>query len=417
MKPISTSLSPNIEKDDIWLAFKMLFQFWKWKKGEAVMVLEEKFRKYLGIKYAFAFNSGRSALMAILDSLEIRKGDEILIQAFTCNAAVNSILAAGVKPVFVDIDQTINMDPEDLKKKITPRAKAVMVQHTFGWPARIDRVKEIAQKHNLYLIEDCAHSLGAEYKGGKVGTFGEMAFFSFGRDKVISSVFGGIAAVNDEQIAEKIKNFQKKISYPSSFWIFQQLLHPVLVNYFVLPAYGISSWLGTAVLGALHKFFILSKAVYKEEKRGEIACYFPKKMPNVLALLALNQFGKLERFNKHRQAIADLYQKNLEGKFQMPLARRKDVALPIFMKFPVLVEEETDAILKKARKKKIYLNDGWRKTPIVPPDVDIKKTRYQWGSCPKAERMARKIINLPTHINISFRKAEKIIKFLSQNFN
>ena len=237
IKPIFISLSPNTEKDDVRLALKLLFCLNFWKKGKEIKKLEEKFRNYLGIKYTFSFNSGRSSLMAILEALEVEEGDEVLLQGFTCNSAVIPILERKAKPVFVDIDDTLNLDPEDLEKKITSRSKAIMIQHTFGWPAEIEEILEIARRHNLFLIEDCAHSLGAKYKGKFCGTFGDATFFSLGRDKIISSVFGGMAVTNNDNLAEKIERFRRRIDYPSGFWIFQQLLHPILVNYLVLPAY------------------------------------------------------------------------------------------------------------------------------------------------------------------------------------
>ncbi len=186
LKPISISLSPNTEKDDIRLAFLLKFQPWKWKEGKEVVDLEDEFKKYLGVNHAISFNSGRSSLMAILDSLGLEKGSEILLQAFTCNAVPNPIIWAGLKPVYVDVnEQTFNIDPEDLRKKITLRQaqgghpRAVIVQHTFGLPAYMDEIIRICQENNLILIEDCAHSLGAEYRGKKVGTIGRISFFSF----------------------------------------------------------------------------------------------------------------------------------------------------------------------------------------------------------------------------------------------
>ena len=416
LKPIFTSLSPNIENDDIELAFRLVFSPWKWKKGEAVKKLENEFKRYLKSNYVFAFNSGRSALMAVLYSLGISKGDEVLLQAFTCNAAVNPILAIKANPVFVDIDKTININTDDLKKKITSRTKAIIVQHTFGYPAEMEKILKIAKENNLFLIEDCAHSLGAEYHNKKIGTFGDAAFFSFGRDKVISSVFGGMAVSNNKKIGKALEEFQKKLDFPSEMWIFQQILHPLLVNYFILPAYGFHYNLGRIILGIFHKLSILSKAVYKKEKLGKIPKYFPKKMPNALAVLALNQFGKLERFNKHRREIAGFYKENLKEKFEMPFLdfeTNKEI-LPVFMRFPILANENTDRILIEARRRKIYLNDGWRKSPIVPENTDLTRMKYQLGSCPRAEEIVERVINLPTHINISKKQAQKIIRFLKK---
>jgi len=414
-KPISISLSPNTEKDDVLLALKLIFRPRRWKRGEAVLELEEEFKKYLGVNYAISFNSGRSALMAILNSLGLNKNDGVLLQAFTCNAAVNPILNRGAKPVFVDIDDALNLDPIDLKKKITSESKAVMIQHTFGWPAQIEEILEIIKKNNLFLIEDCAHSLGTKYKGKFCGTFGDTAFFSFGRDKIISSIFGGMAVTNDDKIAEKIKEFQKKIDYPFNFWIFQQLLHPILVNYLILPAYGLNQYLGRIIFGFLHKFSVLSKGVYKKEKVGEIPKYFPKRLPSALADLVFNQFKKIERFNAHRREIANFYEKELKNtNFILPLMKPQEDIIPTFMRYPILTNFDTDEILKIARKRKIYLDDGWRKSPVVPPDTDISKMQYLFGSCPRAEKIAKRILNLPTHINISQSEAKKIVDFLKQ---
>ena len=476
---ISISLSPNTEKDDIQLAWKLKFQPWQWKKGKAIKELEEEFKKYLGVKYAVSFNSGRSALMAILNALDIKKDNEILLQAFTCNAAVNPILNRQAKPVFTDIDDTLNMDTESLEKKITPKSKAVMIQHTFGWPAQIAEISKICRRgdetkasslcttslegvrkskssfgfagarvNHLYLIEDCAHSLGAKYKDKFCGTFGDAAFFSFGRDKIISSVFGGIAVTNNEKIGEGLKSFRDKLDYPSNSWILQQLLHPILISRLILPAFGLNQYMGRIFLGFSHKLSILSKSVYKKEKKGEIPKYFPKRFPNALAVLALNQFKKLEKFNEHRRQIAEFYEEELKDtNFILPLSKPEGDRTPVFMRFPVLIEKEfderssslalrsaratkefdersssspfavaraTDEILFVARKRKIYLGDGWRKSPVIPLDTDLEKMKYKSGSCPRAEKIAKEILNLPTHINISKKQAKKITDFLKQ---
>ena len=420
-RPISIFLSPNTEKDDVQLASKLLFKPWLWKKGKEILKFEEKFKKYLGARYAFSFNSGRSSLIAILEAMDIKKGDEVLLQGFTCNAAVNPILAKEAKPIFVDVDETINMNPEDLKTKITKNSKIVMIQHTFGWPAKIEEIKKITQESGLYLIEDCAHSLGAKYLPSQIskklgrakklcGTFSDAAFFSFGRDKIISCVYGGMAVTNNKKIGENLKEFQKKMNYPSNFWIVQQLLHPVLMNYLILPFYNFLK-LGRIFLALFLNLRLLSKSVVRIENRGELPSYFPQKLPNALTLLALNQFKKIERFNQHRQDIAKLYKENLEKRFILPFAREDKNREPIFMRYPLLVDD-SDKILTKFKRRGIYLDDAWRKSPIVPPATDLKKIGYIQGSCCEAEKIAKHILNLPTHINISPNQAQKIIKLL-----
>ena len=412
-KPISISLSPNTEKDDIVLAWKLKFQPWKWKKGEAIEKLEEEFKKYLGIKYAISFNSGRSAFLAILNSLNLEKGDEVLLQVFTCNAAVNPIIWAGLKPVYVDCDEkTFNIDIEDLKRTLRQaqgkKPKVLMIQHIFGLPADIDEISEICQKNNLILIEDCAHSLGAEYKGRKVGTFGKAAFFSFSRDKVISSVYGGMVVTNDDELAKKIKEYQGKIGYPSMFWIKQQLLHPILMNWLILSTYRI---LGKYLLILFQWLHILSKAVHWKEKRGKKPGYFPKALPNALAVLALNQFKKLEKFNTHRKEIARFYFEALKNSsFELPITLEdRDY---IFLRFTIK-HPKAHSIIKKAWQKNLLIGD-WYTTPIAPHDTKLEKLQYQLGSCPKAEKLSKETFNLPTHINISQKEAKKIIDFLKE---
>ncbi|MBU4078407.1 aminotransferase class I/II-fold pyridoxal phosphate-dependent enzyme [Patescibacteria group bacterium] len=427
-KPIFISLSPNVEKDDISLSFKLLFNPFQWKKGKAIQLLEEKFKSF---GYTFSFNSGRTALLAILKSLGLEKNDEILIQAFTCNAAVNPIFWAGLKPVFVDIEkETLNINPSDLEKKISPKSKAIMVQHTFGKPAELDRILEICEKHNLILIEDCAHALGAEYNDknwhpapseeeagssisqprfarGRIGTFGKAAFFSLGRDKIISSVYGGMAVTQDKVLAEKIREFQKHLKFPNLFWIKKQLLHPILTKKLIMPLYGFFG-LGKYKLVALQRLGILSKAVHKMEKQGKMPKYLFKKMPNALALLGLHQFEKLEKFNKHRYEIAKIYKQ-----FERVAPVQEYIEKRVFMRYSVFVEN-SDEILEKFKKKGIYLDDGWRKSVVVPIGTNLEKMGYIKGSCPVAEEVADKILNLPTHINISKEQAEKIKNLLKR---
>ena len=408
-KLIFTSLSPNTEKDDVSLAGKLIFQPVKWKNGEAIKRLEKDFKDYLGCSNAISFNSGRSAFLAILKALEIKEGDEVLLQALTCNAAVNPILKIGALPIFVDIDDSFNIQIEDLKKKITSKSKVIVVQHTFGFPAQMKEILNIAEKKKLLIIEDVAHGLGAQYNGRLCGTLGDASFFSFGRDKIISSVFGGMAIAKNENVIEKIRDFQRGIKYPSHLWILQQLLHPILINELVFPIFWMNSLLGKLLLVLLQKAKLLSKAVYGKEKKGVLHEQFPKKFPNALAVLANNQLKKLDKFNKHRKEIVGVYKENLHG---FVFQKENDNSESVYMRFSVLVDFDTDEFLKKMKKHKIFLNDGWRGSAVVPINTDLNSVKYVKGSCPNAERIAKSIINLPTHINVSNEQAINIVKAL-----
>jgi dTDP-4-amino-4,6-dideoxygalactose transaminase len=407
-RPISISLSPNVQSDDVKLAFSLLFQRVRPSENSEGLTLQTEFAKYLGAKHAYAFNSGRSALMAILAAMELENGSEVLLQAFTCNAAVNPIRWAGLEPVFVDCDENYNLSAADLKKKITGKSKAVMVQHTFGLPAEIDAIQKVCAEHNLILIEDCAHSLGAEYHGRRIGTFGQAAFFSFGRDKIISCVYGGMAVTDDQNLAKKIAAFQEKAGNPSDWWTFQQLLHPVLMDKIILPSYSI---LGKHLLVLFQWFHVLSKAIHWKEKRGLAPDYFPKRLPDKLAVLALNQFKKLEKFNEHRRKIAELYYNKLKGG-DCVLPARPSGRKAVYLRFAIR-RDCAAKMIKKAWSKNLLLGD-WYRTPVDPFDTLPETMGYKKGSCPNAEAFAGKMINLPTHINIGESEARKILTFIKQ---
>lgn len=411
-KPISISLSPNTQIDDVLLALKLIFCPWSYKKGKAIEKLENEFKKYFNVKHAISFNSGRSSLFAILKSLELRLESEVMLQAFTCNAASNPIIWAGLEPKYVDCDKKdFNIDIKDLKLKMTPKSKAIIVQHTFGMPANMKEICDFAKENNLILIEDCAHSLGAEYDGKKIGTFSKAAFFSFSRDKIISSVYGGMVITNNDDLADKIMKFQKEIKFPSYFWIFQQLLHPVLMNLIILPIYSFIN-LGKIFLVFFQICHILSKAVHWKEKRGRMPSYFPKKMPDALAILAFRQFKKLEAFNNHRKMIVDFYYENIKNK-SYTLSERFPERKSVFLRF-TLMHPKAHQIIWQAWKDNNILIGDWYTTPIAPFDTRLEDVKYQKGSCPTAEALAKSTFNLPTHINISLNDAKKVVDFLEK---
>ena len=176
-------------------------------KGPENKAFEEEFAKYLSIKYAITTSSGTTALWLIYDALGIGKGDEIIAPSHTFIATVTPAIHLGARPIFADIDEeTYTLDPEDVRRKITKRTKAIVVVHLYGHPADIKPLKEIAEEHDIYLIEDCAQAHGAIYHNQKVGTFGDAAAFSFFPSKVMCVAGdGGMAVTNNDEVAEKIR--------------------------------------------------------------------------------------------------------------------------------------------------------------------------------------------------------------------
>jgi dTDP-4-amino-4,6-dideoxygalactose transaminase len=161
--------------------------------------VEQEVAAYCGVKYAVAVNSGTSALLTALSGLGVGPGDEVIVPGYTFVASISSVVYARAVPVLAEVDRTFNLDPADVRAKITPRTRAIMAVHMMGNPARIDELKAIADEHNLFLIEDCAQAFGARYKGRPVGSFGHAGAFSFNVYKTITSGDGGMVVTDDEE--------------------------------------------------------------------------------------------------------------------------------------------------------------------------------------------------------------------------
>ncbi len=408
-KTLFTALSPNAQKDDVALSFSLWFQPWKWRKGKSLPALQKFLADLIGVPYVFLFESGRTALYTLLKSLDLPQGAEVLLQAYTCVAVPEPVLWCGLKPVYVDCDEeTLTMSVSDLEKKITSRSKVLIIQHTLGNPANLDGLLAVARKHHLFVVEDCAHALGALYKGKPVGSFGDASFFSFGRDKVVSSVFGGALLVKALPLAQKLEKFVRAYKLPSRRWILQQLLHPVLMG-LVKATYDF--YVGKVLLKMFQALHFLSKAVYPEERFGKKPFFIGHSLPNGLAMLALHQLKKLRRFHHHRAMLAAAYDEFLKN---LPLRKVKieQDAEPVYLRY-TFKTARASALLQDARKEKMYLGD-WYTTAIAPADVDFDKIRYNPLSCPVAEKMAKETVNLPTHMQIDTIDQQRIVTFLKR---
>jgi len=172
--------APDIVEEDI-RAVAEVVRSGRLALGSKTEEFERLMADYIGVRHAVAVSSGTAALHLIVKALGIGQGDEVLVPSFTFVASVNVILYEGATPVFVDIEpDTYNLDPEDLERKITPRAKAIMVVDVFGHPAEWNEILRIAERYNLKVIDDSCEALGAEYKGKKLGQFGDAAAFAGG---------------------------------------------------------------------------------------------------------------------------------------------------------------------------------------------------------------------------------------------
>ena len=182
---------------------------WISSRGRFVSEFEKGFAEYTGVKYAASVCNGTAALHVALVSLGIGPGDEVIVPTLTYISAVNAITYTGATPVFVDsLESTWQMDPDDVLRKITPKTRALMVVHLYGHPCDMDQLVSIAKEHGLFLVEDCAEAFGSLYKSRHVGTFGDIATYSFFGNKTITTGEGGMVVTNDETLHDRVVHFK-----------------------------------------------------------------------------------------------------------------------------------------------------------------------------------------------------------------
>lgn len=188
--------------------------------GPKLEEFEQAAARYIGTSHAIAVNSGTSGLHLCIRALGISEGDEVIVPSFAFIAVANAPRYERATPVFVDIDpETLNLDPAKIEEAITPRTRAIVVVHTFGIPAAVTEIMEIARRHRLFVIEDACEAIGAEYEGRKVGSFGDAGVFGFYPNKQITTGEGGILVTNDPHIAELAKKLRNQGRGGAGEWL------------------------------------------------------------------------------------------------------------------------------------------------------------------------------------------------------
>jgi perosamine synthetase len=200
---------PTLQGNELKYITEAVSSGWISSAGKFINQFEEKFSSFCNAKYGISCSSGTVALHLAIEAMGIGKGDEVIIPTFTMIASSNAVIYAGAKPVLIDAEpETWNIDINKIEEKITKNTKAIMVVHTYGHPVDMDKIKAIADKHNLPIIEDAAEAHGAEYKGKKAGSLGDIACFSFYANKIITTGEGGLITTNNQQWAENARNLR-----------------------------------------------------------------------------------------------------------------------------------------------------------------------------------------------------------------
>jgi dTDP-4-amino-4,6-dideoxygalactose transaminase len=261
---------------------------------------ESALSNWLDAKRAFSFWKGRVALYAILKGMEIGTGDEVVLPGYTCVMNVNPIKYLGARPIYVDIEPTtFNIDVVLLPEQITPRTKAIIAQHTYGYPCDMDAIMKVADKNGIPVIEDCCLALGSKYKGKTVGTFGKAAYFSFQWNKPYTTGLGGMVLANDPSLAERIESLRARESCnPSKREVLMLTAQLAAYRMFVYPR-------TTALAQRLFRYLTRKGAVVGSSSTAEfeprLAPDFFKAMSAVQARSGLRQLRRIEHNIAHRR--------------------------------------------------------------------------------------------------------------------
>jgi len=320
-------------------------------KGNYVKLFEQKFAEENGSKYCLTTANGTVSLHLILAALGIKPGDEVITPTLTYAATSFAISYCGATPVFVDSNRLdYNINPEQIEDKITDKTKAIMAVHLYGHPAQMDRIKEIADKHNLPIVEDCAEAPGSSVNGVKVGNFGVAGSFSWFGNKILAAGEGGAVVTNDEELYKKMKHLANGATvYP-----------------------------------------------YYHDQIG-----FNYRMSNISAAIIFAQLESFDRYIIMREEIESLYNKYLKGCKNLIFYKDFLGIKPVCWLYTVLADRR-DALMNHLKAQGIETRPFFLPNHKLPPyDKD--------EIFPVAEDIAKRGINLPTFIGLT----EEEIRYIS----
>jgi perosamine synthetase len=349
--------------------------------GPKVRQFEEDIAQFVGAKYAIAVNSGTAALHCCVGALNLKPGDEVITTPFTFLATANVIVYRGATPVLVDIDsETYNLDPVEIRKKITPRTKAIIPVHYGGHPCNMDEIKKIAEEHDLKIIEDAAHALSAEYKGQKIGGIGDMSIFSFHPVKNITTGEGGIITTNDPELARLC------------------VMH---------RTHGITK-------EAMERYGKNADWMYDMQRLGH-----RYNMTEFQGALGIAQLKKIGMFQEKREAVVKIYEEAFSNIPEIVLPVVKDYAKSAWHLYPIRIKEEMlkegvnrNLILKALKAENVGVNVHY--IPIHLHSYYQKNYGFSRGEFPVTEKIYDSILTLPLFPKMSDNDVQDVIKVVNK---
>ncbi|MBM7869448.1 perosamine synthetase [Clostridium pascui] len=341
---------------------------WVSSAGSYVDKFEDEFSKYVNVKSAVVTMNGTAALELALRAVGIGQGDEVIVPSMTFISPVNTIKYVGAEPVFVDVCRdTYVMDTEKLEQLLTSKTKAIMPVHIYGHSVDMNQVMEIANKYNLYVIEDATEGLGSLYKGKSVGTIGHIGCFSFNGNKLITTGAGGMLATNDEKLGDKAK-----------------------------------------FLSTQTKVITDNKAFY----HPEVGYNF--RMPNILAAMGCAQLEKIDEYIKAKREHAKLYDKLLKDVRGVTLPIEKEWCKNVYWIYSILIEDDygisRDELIQKLLDNGIECRPFFMSVHNMPPYIECRH-----GDMKITSEIAIKGISLPSSVGLTDNEIKKVCEIIKAN--
>ena len=380
-------------------------------QGPQVEAFEKGFADYLGVRHALGVSSGRAALYLALKALQFREGDEVIMPAYTFHIVPLVIKACGLRPVFVDVlPDTYNMDVSLIEKKITHRTRAILATHMYGQPCELEPILQIAQQRGLKVLEDCAHALGATYKGRRVGGFGDLGAFTFAMAKNMPCFGGGMLTTNNDDTYHRLMQMVRPPGTDRLKGLWKEVVTttvnylatlPLLFSLSIYPFIRVSAALGISFFDREPGQETISTTEWQSE-------YFAR-LTNLQAAVGLFQLGRIEEINARVNRNALLYNGLLEGQ---PAIKVPDVSAGrthTFLYYRIEVPH-------RPALRKILIREG---VDTMPDDMsncaDLPPFREEKTRLRVAAGLPNRILEIPNNVRLKEEDVRYIAKAIKSS--